>query len=56
MRFPPPPESMNFFEHDPELTARFDAFYAELWQHGVVDEATKEVGRLRNARITDCGI
>lgn len=56
VRFPPPPDSMNFFEHDPELNTRFDSFYAELWQHGIVDEATKEVGRLRNARITDCGI
>lgn len=56
MRFPPPPGSMNFLEHDAELTDRFDAFYAELWQRGVVDEPTKEVGRLRNARITDCGI
>ncbi len=56
MRFPPPDGSMNFFEHDRELHQRFDAFYAELWQRGTVDEATKEVGRLRNARITDCGI
>jgi hypothetical protein len=47
---------MNFFAHDGELNARFDAFYAALWQEGVVDEATKEVGRLRNAKITDCGI
>jgi hypothetical protein len=56
MRFPPPTDAKNFFEHDPELKVRFDAFYAELWQRGVVDEATKEVGRLRNARITDCGV
>lgn len=56
MRFPPPAGSMNFFEHDSELKERFDRFYAELWQHGTLDEATKEVGRLRNARITDCGI
>ena len=47
---------MNFFEHDRELNDRFNQFYAELWQRGVVDEATKEVGRLRNAQITDCGI
>jgi hypothetical protein len=47
---------MNFFDHDAELNHRFDRFYATLWQQGVVDEATKEVGRIRNARITDCGI
>lgn len=56
MRMSPPEGSMNFFEHDAELNARFDRFYAALWQHGDVDQATKEVGRLRNARITDCGI
>lgn len=56
MRFPPPEGSVNFFEHDAELTERFDRFYGELWQRGRLDEATKEVGRLRNARITDCGI
>ena len=56
MRIAPPDGSMNFFDHDPDLNGRFDAFYAELWQRGAVDEATKEVGRLRNARITDCGI
>lgn len=56
MRFAPPPDSMNFLEHDPELDERFNDFYGELWQRGVVDEATLEVGRLRNAQITDCGI
>ncbi|MEM7139474.1 MAG: hypothetical protein AAF548_00475 [Actinomycetota bacterium] len=55
-RMTPPEGSMNFFEHDGDLNDRFDRFYAELWQRGGVDEATKEVGRLRNARITDCGI
>ena len=56
MRIAPPDGSMNFFDHDDELNTRFHDFYAVLWQDGVVDEATKEVGRLRNARITDCGI
>ena len=38
--------------------ALFDAFwslYSELWMGGTVDHATKEVVRLRNARVTDCG-
>ncbi|MEZ5168073.1 MAG: hypothetical protein R2695_16895 [Acidimicrobiales bacterium] len=56
MRISPPVGSMNFLEHDAQLFATFERFYAELWQRGVVDQATKEVGRLRNARITDCGI
>jgi len=35
--------------------ARFGALYAEFWQHGRIDPALKEMTRLRNARITDCG-
>ncbi len=56
MRIHPPEGSMNFLEHDAELYGRFDRFYGALWSRGLVDEPTKEVGRLRNARITDCGI
>ena len=56
MRLAPPPDSVNFLEHDAELYDRFNRFYGALWSDGVVDEPTKEVGRLRNARITDCGI
>jgi hypothetical protein len=56
MRIAPPEGSISFLEHDADLNQRFDSFYATLWQHGIVDEATKEVGRPRNARITDCGI
>lgn len=36
----------------------FDAFwdlYGTLWMDGRVDHATKEVARLRNARVTGCG-
>jgi hypothetical protein len=28
--------------------------YGTLWSHGVVDGASKEVARMRNARVTDC--
>ncbi len=47
---------MTLFDHVPELFAAFNRFYGTLWSEGVVDQPTKEVGRLRNARITDCGI
>lgn len=47
---------MTLFDHAPELFAAFNRFYGTLWSEGVVDQPTKEVGRLRNARITDCGI
>ena len=33
----------------------FPALYGRFWSDGVVDQPTKEVTRLRNARITDCG-
>jgi hypothetical protein len=56
MRIEPPEGSMNFLEHDAELYDRFNDFYGALWSEGTVDQPTKEVGRLRNARITDCGI
>jgi hypothetical protein len=56
MRIQPPPGGMSLFDHQPELFAAFNRFYGTLWTDGVVDEATKEVGRLRNARVVDCGI
>jgi len=40
----------------PEIWAAFNRYYGTLWSEGVVDQATKEVGRLRNARVTGCGI
>ena len=47
---------MNVFDHAPELFATFNRFYGTLWTQGELDQATKEVGRLRSARINDCGI
>jgi AhpD family alkylhydroperoxidase len=44
------------FDHRPDAWAAFNRYYGTLWSEGVVDEATKEVGRLRNARLTGCGI
>jgi hypothetical protein len=41
--------------HDPELAQKFADMYGWFWQHGVLDLATKEATRIRNARITDCG-
>ncbi len=43
------------FAHQPELLGAFHELYGTLWSHGVLDHATKEIARLRNARITDCG-
>ncbi len=41
--------------HAPDMIARFFDLYAEFWQRGVVGAEIKEMTRLRNARITDCG-
>lgn len=41
--------------HQPELLRAFLRLYGTLWSHGIVDHPTKEIARIRNARITDCG-
>jgi len=40
----------------PELLTAFLRLYGTLWSHGVVDQATKEIARIRNARTIDCPI
>ncbi len=56
MRITVPPGGTSFFDYQPELFATFNRFYGTLWTEGVLDQATKEVGRIRNARMVDCGI
>ena len=51
-----PADFYSVFQHRPEFAARFAALYAEFWQSEVVSQRIKEVVRLRNARITDCGL
>jgi AhpD family alkylhydroperoxidase len=41
--------------HAPEVLRAFLHLYGTLWRDGVVDHPTKEVVRLRNARLTGCG-
>jgi len=40
----------------PELLQAFLRLYGVLWSRGCVDQATKEVARIRNARRVDCPI
>lgn len=40
----------------PELLAAFLRLYGTLWSHGELDQATKEIARIRNARTIDCPI
>lgn len=41
--------------HAPGIMERFGALYARFWQQGQVAADLKEMTRIRNARITDCG-
>ncbi len=56
MRIEPPAGGTSLFDHQPELFARFNALYGTLWSNGSLDQPTKEVARLRNARLVDCGL
>jgi len=47
--------SYGVLGHEPRLLRAFLDLYGRLWRDGVVDHSTKEVVRLRNARITNCG-
>lgn len=50
------PSIRTIWAHSPELRGRFDRMYATLWTGGLIGEDIKELVRLRNARITDCGL
>lgn len=43
------------FEHVPEAGQAFGELYGTFWRNGRLDQRLKEVVRLRNARLTDCG-
>ena len=51
-------EAPNFgsvMAHAGELMAAFGQVYGEFWQNGNTSAEIKELTRIRNARITDCG-
>jgi AhpD family alkylhydroperoxidase len=56
MRIRAPEGGVSFLDHQPELFAAFNRLYGTLWSEGVLDQPTKEVARLRNARVTGCNI
>ncbi len=49
------PNFASVLSHAPEMLARFGTLYAELWQQGTLPADLREMTRLRNARVTDCG-
>lgn len=52
---PADPAARSVLAHQPALLRAFQQLYGTLWSRGVVDHPTKEVARLRNARVTGCG-
>lgn len=50
-----PAISHSVLGEQPETLVAFLRLYGTLWSHGRVDHPLKEIARLRNARITDCG-
>lgn len=49
------PDIQNVLAHQPELRDLFNELYAIVWSQGRVEHRTKEISRLRNARVTGCG-
>jgi alkylhydroperoxidase family enzyme len=49
------PDIQNVLAHQPELRDLFNELYAVVWSQGRIEHRTKEISRLRNARITGCG-
>lgn len=49
------PTFPSVMAHTPDTLAAFGELYAAFWQTGRVSAVTKEMTRLRNARVTDCG-
>ena len=39
----------------PATAGKFAELYAEYWQRGVSPVSIREMTRMRNARVTDCG-
>jgi hypothetical protein len=54
MKISTPGGGRSFLDHQPEIYAAFNRLYGTLWSEGAVDQPTKEVGRIRNARLVDC--
>ncbi|MFN0148363.1 MAG: hypothetical protein ACKVT1_17825 [Dehalococcoidia bacterium] len=49
------PHFGSVMAQSPLLLRRFGDLYATFWSKGVADHRSKEVARMRNARVTDCG-
>ena len=50
-----PPHFGNGLAHQPEIAASWGALYGAFWDSDVLSARLKEVARMRNARVTECG-
>ena len=49
------PNFLGVMMHTPATAGAFFSLYGRFWQQGVLSAEIKEMTRIRNARITDCG-
>lgn len=45
----------GLFDQVPDAGRAFGELYGTFWREGKLSQELKEVVRLRNARLTDCG-
>lgn len=50
-----PPHFGSVLAHQPEIAQSFFALYGRFWGSDVLAARIKEVARMRNARVTECG-
>ena len=50
-----PASFATVLSHTPVTATRFFELYTEFWQRGVSPVDVREMTRMRNARVTDCG-
>lgn len=50
------PSLRSVLGHSPTIRAAFDQMYGTLWTDGAAPVDVKEAMRLRNARVTGCGL
>ena len=50
-----PPNFSNVMLHSEKILQKFTDLYAEFWKKSAVSLEIKDMTRIRNARLTDCG-
>lgn len=50
-----PPHFGSVLAHQPDIAASFFSLYGRFWGSDVLSARIKEIARMRNARVTECG-